>query len=139
MPMQPQTATPQLQTIYDYMKLFSQELGDRILQDYPALQSFQDPVSPRIKRLLRKPFPAQTIAIMGVAECGTGKTLMSLAAIHVHSNGAPYTAIAMVPPHLVEKWAREAIHTIPGIRVFMVDDIRNGGDPKTPHGVNEVK
>lgn len=150
--MQPQTVTPQLQTIYDYMKLFSQELGDRILQDYPALQSFQDPVSPRIKRLLRKPFPAQLIAIMGVAkrweqwktaaivaECGTGKTLMSLAAIQVHSNGAPYTAIAMVPPHLVEKWAREAIQTIPGIRVFMVDDIRNGGDPKSPHGVNEVK
>ena len=138
--------------IYTYMKLFSQELGDRILQDYPALQSFQDPVSPRIKRLLRKPFPAQSIAIMGVAkrweqwktaaivaECGTGKTLMSLAAIHVHSNGAPYTAITMVPPHLVEKWAREAIQTIPGIRVFMVDDIRNGGDPKTPHGMNEVK
>jgi superfamily II DNA or RNA helicase len=138
--------------IFTYMKLFSQELGNRILQDYPALQNFQDPVSPRLKRLLRKPFPAQAIALMGVAkrweqwktaaivaECGTGKTLMSLAAIHVHSDGAPYAAIAMVPPHLVEKWAREAIQTIPGIRVFMVDDIRNGGDPKTPHGVNEVK
>jgi hypothetical protein len=150
--MQPQTAIPQLQTIYDYMKLFSQELGSRILRDYAALQGFQDPVSPRIKQLLRRPFPAQAIAIMGaakrwerwktaaiVAECGTGKTLMSLAAIHVHSNGAPYTAIAMVPPHLVEKWAREAIQTIPGIRVFMLDDIRNGGDPKVPHGVNEVK
>lgn len=141
-----------ISSTFTYMKLFSQELGDRILQDYPALQSFQDPVSPRIKGLLRKPFPAQAIAIMGVAkrwekwktaaivaECGTGKTLMSLAAIHVHSKGDPYTAIAMVPPHLVEKWAREAIQTIPGVRVFMVDDIRNGGDPKTPHGVNEVK
>ena len=150
--MQPQTTIPQLHTIFDYMKLFSQELGDRILQDYGALQSFEDPVSSHIKKLLRRPFPAQAIAIMGVAkrweqwktaaivaECGTGKTLMSLAAIQVHSNGMPYTAIAMVPPHLVEKWAREAIQTIPGIRVFMVDDIRNGGDPKTPHGVNEVK
>ena len=54
--------------IYTYMKLFSQELGDRILQDYPALHSFQDPVSGRIKQLLRKPFPAQAIAIMGVAK-----------------------------------------------------------------------
>jgi hypothetical protein len=150
--MPPQTAIPQLQTIYDYMKLMSQELGDRILQDYPALQTFQDPLSPKLKRLLRRPFPAQAIAIMGVAkrwedwktaaivaECGTGKTLMSLAAIDVHSNGAPYTAIAMVPPHLVEKWAREAIQTVPGIRVFMIDNIRNGGDAKIPHGVNEVK
>jgi hypothetical protein len=143
---------PQLETIYDYMKLFSQELGDRILSDYPALQRFEDPVSPKIKELLRRPFPAQSIAVMGVAkrweqwrtaaivaECGTGKTLMSLGAIHVHAKGAPYTAIAMVPPHLVEKWAREAIQTIPGIRVFMVDDVRNGGDPKIPHGVNEVR
>jgi hypothetical protein len=149
---QVQAVVPQLSTIYDYMKLFSRELGGRILQEWPALQRFDDPISPRIKSLVRRPFPAQAIAIMGVAkrwdswktaaivaECGTGKTLMSLGAIHVHANGAPYTAIAMVPPHLVEKWAREAIQTIPGIRVFMVDDFRNGGDAKVPHGVNEVK
>lgn len=30
---------------------------------------------------------------------------MSLGAIHVHANAAPYTAVAVVPPHLVEKWA----------------------------------
>jgi len=145
-------AIPQLDTIYDYMKLFSGELGDRILRDFPALQGFQDPVSPRVKELLRRPFPAQSIALMGVAkrweswrtaaivaECGTGKTLMSLGAIHVHSAGEPFTAIAMVPPHLVEKWAREAIQTVPGIRVFMIDDIRNNADPKIPHGVNEVR
>ena len=96
-------------------------LGARILQDYPALHQFDDPVSPWIENLLRKPFPAQTIAIMGlarrwqeartgmvVAECGTGKTLISLGAIHVHSEGSPFTALAMVPPHLVEKWARES-------------------------------
>ncbi|HLW53449.1 MAG TPA: helicase-related protein [Candidatus Angelobacter sp.] len=64
---------------------------------------------------------------------------MSLGAIHVHSAGRSYTSIAMVPPHLVEKWAREAIQTLPGIRVFMVDDLRNGGDPKIPHGINEVR
>jgi hypothetical protein len=41
---------------------------------------------------------------MVVAECGTGKTLISLGAIHVHSEVKPFTALAMVPPHLVEKW-----------------------------------
>jgi superfamily II DNA or RNA helicase len=102
--------------------------------------------------LLRKPFPAQTIAIMGlakrwqqartgmvVAECGTGKTLISLGAIHVHSNGNPFTALAMVPPHLVEKWARETFLTLPGVRVFLIDDLRNGGDENKSHGVNEVR
>ena len=43
-------------------------LGDRILQEYPALHQFDDPVPNLVEELLRKPFPAQTIAIMGVAK-----------------------------------------------------------------------
>lgn len=138
--------------IYSYMRCYSALLGDRILQEFPALHRFEDPVSPRMERLLRTPFPAQQIAIMGtvrrwqqartaliVAECGTGKTLISLGSVHVHSEGKPYTALAMAPPHLVEKWAREAFLTIPGIRVFLIDDLRNGGDEKAAHGVNEVR
>jgi hypothetical protein len=142
----------ELCTIYDYMRAHAALLGERILQEYPALHQFDDPISPRIEELLRKPFPAQIVAIMGVAkrwqrartgmvvaECGTGKTLISLGAIHVHSEGQAFTALAMVPPHLVEKWAREAFLTLPGIRVFFLDDLRNGGDENTPHGVNEVR
>jgi superfamily II DNA or RNA helicase len=144
--------TTEITDIYSYMRAHSNLLGERILQEFPALHQFDDPVSPRIERLLRTPFPAQNIAIMGtvkrwqqartaliVAECGTGKTLISLGAVHVHSEGKPYTSLAMVPPHLVEKWAREAFLTIPGIRVFLIDDLRNGGDEKAPHGVNEVR
>jgi hypothetical protein len=143
---------PELSTIYDYMRANASLLGARILLEYPALHQFEDPVSPRIENLLRKPFPAQTIAIMGlvkrwheartgmvIAECGTGKTLISLGAIHAHSHGRPFTALAMVPPHLVEKWAREAFLTLPGVRVFMIDDLRNGGDENKCHGVNEVR
>ncbi|MGE5113235.1 MAG: helicase-related protein [Acidobacteriaceae bacterium] len=143
---------PELCTIYDYMRANASLLGERILQQFPALQQMDDPVLPRIDGLLRKPFPAQTIAIMGlakrwqlartgmvVAECGTGKTLISLGAIHVHSEGRPFMALAMVPPHLVEKWAREAFLTLPGVRVFFIDDLRNGGDESKSHGVNEVR
>ena len=143
---------PELSTIYDYMRANAGLLGTRILEQFPALQQIDDPVSPRIEGLLRRPFPAQTIAIMGlakrwrqartamvVAECGTGKTLISLGAIHVHSEGKPFTALAMVPPHLVEKWAREAFLTLPGLRVFLIDDLRNGGDENKAHGVNEVR
>src|SRR3954464_10168732 len=143
---------PKLSTIYDYMRAHAALLGERILHEFPALQQIDDPVSPRIDELLRTPFPAQTIAIMGlakrwqqartglvVAECGTGKTLISLGAIHVHSDGNPFTALAMVPPHLVEKWAREAFFTLPGVRVFLIDDLRNGGDENKFHGVNEVR
>ena len=143
---------PELRTIYDYMRVHAVNLGERILEEYPALHRVEDPVSPRLRELLRKPFPAQAIAIMGlakrwqqartgmvVAECGTGKTLISLGGAHVHSNGESFTALAMVPPHLVEKWARETFLTLPGVRVFVVDDFRNGGDENKDHGVNEVK
>ncbi len=143
---------PELSTIYDYMRAHAALLGERILQEYPALHQFDNPASPRITGLLRRPFPAQTIAIMGVAkrwqqartamvvaECGTGKTLISLGAIHVHSQRSLFTALTMVPPHLVEKWAREAFWTLPGIRVFLIDDLRNGGDENKSHGVNEVQ
>jgi superfamily II DNA or RNA helicase len=45
----------------------------------------------------------------------------------------------MVPLHLVEKWAREAFVTLPGVRVFFIDDLRNGVDENKCHGVNEVR
>ncbi|HKV78798.1 MAG TPA: helicase-related protein [Candidatus Sulfotelmatobacter sp.] len=143
---------PELSTIYDYMRANANLLGTRILEQFSALHQVHDPLSPRIEALLRKPFPAQAVAIMGlakrwqrartgmvVAECGTGKTLISLGAIHVHSERSPFTALAMVPPHLVEKWAREAFLTLPGMRVFIIDDLRNGGDENKHHGVNEVR
>jgi hypothetical protein len=59
---------PELTTIYDYMRTNAALLGERILQEFPALQPFNDPVSPRIHTLLRRPFPAQTIALMGVVK-----------------------------------------------------------------------
>src|SRR5258707_15806108 len=142
----------ELCTIYDYMRSHAATLGERILQEYPALHQFDHPVSPRLRALLREPFPAQAIAIMGlakrwqqartamvVAECGTGKTLISLGGIHVHSDGEPFTAIAMVPPQLVEKWAREAFLTLPGIRVFFIDGLRTPTSSIGHAGVNEVR
>lgn len=143
---------PELSTMYDYMRTHAVNLGERILKEYPALHRVDEHVPPRLRQLLRQPFPAQAIAIMGlakrwqmartamvVAECGTGKTLISLGGIHIHSAGKPFTALAMVPPHLVQKWAREAFVTVPGIRVFVIDDFRNGGDENKAHGVNEVR
>lgn len=91
---------PSPKSIQDYLRAFCDELGERIVANFPPLHGVADPVSPRLDSLLRRPFPAQEIAIMGVArrwerarsaaviaECGTGKTLISLAAIHVHSDG----------------------------------------------------
>jgi len=74
-----------------------------------------------------------------VAECGTGKTLISLGSVFTHAKGRPFTSLAMVPPQLVEKWARECFLTLPGVRVFMTDGVRNGVGSNGFTGVNEVR
>ena len=136
----------------DYLRRFAQELGERIVRMYPALHQAGDPPAPSIQKLLRQPFAAQKLAIMGIvkrweqartaaviAECGAGKTLISLGAVHTHSTGRGYTALAMVPPQLVEKWAREAFMTLPRIRVFFIDGLKECKGSTSPTGINEVK
>ena len=142
----------QLQDIADYLCAHAPELGNRILESYPPLHAIDDPPSPLISKLLRKPYPTQTLAIMGlvrrwqqaraaavIAECGTGKTLISLGAVHTHAEGRPFTALAMVPPQLVEKWCRETFLTLRRVRVFIIDGLRTPTNSKCHHGVNEVK
>ena len=127
-------------TIADYLRHCSQELGERILKMYPALQAPGDPVSDRFTSLVaeslcgaapsgdgdRKALERAKAAAV-IAECGTGKTLMALSALHVHSAGRPYTALVMAPPNIVGKWCREVLITIPGARVFMIDGLRTPG------------
>ena len=138
--------------ISGYLRLFAPELGERILQSYPPLHAVDEPAWPAVARLLRRPFPAQLLAIMGVvkrwnearaaaviAECGTGKTLISLGAVEVHSDRKPFAALAMVPPQLVEKWAREAFRTLPRVRVFFIDGLRSHTNSTGHAGVNEVR
>ena len=141
-----------MENYYEYLRAYSAELGSRIVEMYPPLQGPKDPIAPALKTLLRKPLPAQAMTITGlvkylktansariVGECGTGKTLMSVGTAHAHANGRPYTAIAMCPPHLVLKWAREVLVTVPRARTFILYDLRNGGDPARPHGIAEVQ
>ncbi len=142
---------PALASIFDYMRVYAPELGARIVESYPPVQAPEDKLSPEFQKLKRKPLAAQALAIQGtakfledhraakiVAECGTGKTLMSIATCFVHAKGRPFSAIVMCPPHLTKKWAREVFLSVPNTRVFLIEDMRNGGDPKKPHGVVEV-
>jgi hypothetical protein len=141
-----------METTFDYLRQFGPLLAERILETYPPLQSTKDPVAPGLSELLRKPLAAQAVAITGtakylrnakaariVAECGAGKTFMALGTIHVLSAGRPTTTLVMCPSHITHKWAREVLLTIPRARTFLIEDLRNGGDPVKPHGVCEVK
>src|SRR4029077_17799452 len=141
-----------LTCIKEYLKVYGPELGHRVVDQFPPLHRPSDPVWPVINELKRRPFPAQAMAIMGivkrwqearcaaaVAECGTGKTLISLGSVFTHAGERPFTCLAMVPPQLVEKWCREASLTLPGVRVFIIDGCRNGVASNGFAGVNEVR
>src|ERR1700678_158475 len=138
--------------ITTYLRAHAVELGGRILETFPPLQSTKDPIAPAVASLLRKALPAQGLAITGtakylrqakaariVAECGAGKTYMALGTIHVLTAGGPSTTLVMCPSHITHKWAREVLLTIPRARAFLIEDMRNGGDPKKQHGICEVK
>lgn len=138
--------------IGEYLSTFAEDLGERVVTQYPPLYQPGDSVLPELARLRRTPFPAQTLSIMGVcrrldqsraaaviAECGTGKTLVALASIFAHARGKPFTAIFMVPPQLVEKTCRECCLTLPGVRIFIIDGLRNGVSSNGYTGVNEVR
>lgn len=141
-----------LTCINDYLRIHGTALGHRVVEQFPPLYEPSDSVWPELHQLKRQPFPAQSLAVMGivkrwelarcaaaVAECGTGKTLISLGSIFTHARGRAFTALTMVPPQLVEKWARECFLTLPGIRVFFIDGVRNGVSSSGFTGVNEVR
>ncbi|MCZ2078658.1 MAG: DEAD/DEAH box helicase [Bryobacterales bacterium] len=136
----------------EYLRMYAGELGERILRQFPPLYQPGDAVLPGLDELRRKPYAAQILAIHGlvsrwdraraaalIAECGTGKTLVSLASMHLHARGRRYVGIMMVPPQLVEKTSREIHLTLPRVRVFVIDGLRNGVGSNGYSGVNEVR
>jgi hypothetical protein len=141
-----------IDSISSYLRQFANVLEDRILEQFPPLHQAGEPLPDALRYLRRTPYAAQALAIAGIAkrwesdsaaaaiaECGTGKTLISLGAMHVHANGKPFTALVMVPPQLTMKWCRECLLTLPRVRVFLVDGIRNGVGSNGHTGVNEVR
>jgi hypothetical protein len=138
--------------INDYLRQFAHQLEERILQQFPPLHQPGEPFPAELARLRRTPYHAQALAIAGIskrwevensagaiAECGTGKTLISLGAMFVNSKGRPFTALVMAPPQLTIKWCRETLLTLPRVRVFLIDGVRNGLGSNGHTGVNEVR
>jgi hypothetical protein len=54
--------------INDYLRTRAPELAERILGMYPPFHRVDQPASPLSGQRLRKPFSAQTPAIMGVVK-----------------------------------------------------------------------
>lgn len=89
--------------------------------------------------LLRKPFEAQREAVHAAselliganqpacvlnAEMGTGKTMMAIALAAILHKEGYQRSLVIAPPHLVYKWRREIIQTVPNAKVWVL----NGAD-----------
>jgi hypothetical protein len=68
-------------TYYEYLRRYSQELGARIVEMYPPVQGPNDPVAEPIATLLRNPLPGQALTISGLA-----KTLKTARSVRTSAN-----------------------------------------------------
>lgn len=122
---------------------FIEEFGDDLLESLnhsnpPVYACNANAARQRVMdQLQRKPFQAQAEVVQAIAallidrneqagiinaEMGTGKTMMAIAlAAVMHAAGYRRTMV-ISPPHLVYKWRREILETIPDARVWVLMD-----------------
>lgn len=122
---------------------FVADFGDGLLeavsrQNPPVYDGTASPARDAVMEgLKRKPFPAQREVVQAVAkllveadqpaavinaEMGTGKTMMAIAVAAVLQQTEGYgRTLVIAPPHLVYKWRREILETIPGAKVVVLN------------------
>src|SRR5438128_11330011 len=54
--------------INNYLRQFAHQLEERILQQFPPLHQPGEPLPAELARLRRTPYPAQALAIAGIAK-----------------------------------------------------------------------
>lgn len=98
-------------------------------QIYPAHEAVMDGLSRQLfdaqrqvvravnQLLLVEDKPAAVIN----AEMGTGKTMMAIAAAAVAHEAGLCRTLVLSPPHLVYKWRREILKTVPNARVWILN------------------
>jgi SNF2 family DNA or RNA helicase len=138
-----------------YLRTYGRALADGIKGRAEPLFNPGDPWDEKLYALLKKPYQAQGDAIMGlsrllenqdsaivVGEMGCGKTLIGLSVPYVYRNGGrPTRTLVMSPGHLVQKWKREAVETIPDCEARIVRYLRDllyldtGAEPERPEYV----
>lgn len=122
----------------DFVDEFGEELLDSLNRSNPPVYIGQiHPLRHAVMaNLKRTPFPAQEEVVQAItallldrnepagiinAEMGTGKTMMAICTAAVmHAAGYRRTMV-ISPPHLVYKWRREILETVPNARVWVLN------------------
>ena len=119
----------------EFLDRFGPSITDAVIRTYPPLYDTAARRAPTfdLRQLLRRPLGGQADAIRATAlslqhhpgtivvgEMGVGKTLLAAAAAYL---AGLRRVLVLCPPHLVKKWQREVLQTIPGARVAIVRTI----------------
>jgi len=124
--------------LHDFIDQFGEGLLANIEAAHPA--RYQTPSEQRtavMQSLKRAPFEAQAEAVQAISalllddgapagilngEMGTGKTIMGIAASAVaHDEHKAKRFLVLSPPHLVYKWRREILDTVPNAKVWVLN------------------
>ncbi len=122
----------------DFIRDFGDGLLDAVQQQNPPLYDGQANLARTrvMENLKRIPFPAQAEAVQALAcllvdanqpaailnaEMGTGKTMMAIALAAIMSEEGARRNIIICPPHLVYKWRREIMETVPNAKVWILN------------------
>lgn len=124
-------------TLDEYLTVHGKAILEHFQAAFPARHTPDDPDHPRIAKLLRKPYAAQSLVIQGLAkalkeeiavkangEMGTGKTYITAAVPYLAYEGA-FRTLVLCPPHLVHKWAREVKETVPDAKAVILDSMKD--------------
>ena len=125
-------------SLTDFVSEFGDELLASLNRSNPPVYTGQ--ARPHRQAVLdglkRRPFDAQADVIHAVAELlvdqgeaaaiinaemGTGKTLMAIAVAAVLKAEGFRRSLILSPPHLVYKWRREILETVPGAKVWVLN------------------
>ena len=120
----------EIQNVTDYLKKYGNSLAEKVKDRAKPLFNPGQPWDDKMDTLLRKPFAAQGDVIMSLVklfkkqdaaiicgEMGSGKSYLGCASPYLSTNGLrPSRTIVMCPGHLVKKWRREIIKTIPNAK-----------------------
>lgn len=122
----------------DFIDEFRDELLDSLNQSNPPVYTGNTNAQRQavLDTLKRKPFSAQAEVVQAVtallldrneqaavinAEMGTGKTMMAIATAAVMHAAGYRRTLVISPPHLVYKWRREILETVPAARVWVLN------------------
>ncbi len=123
----------------DFVNDFGDSLVEAVNQQNPPVFQVENTHPYRdlaMDSLLRTPFPSQRNAVHAIsslmfdhgekaavlnAEMGTGKTMMAISTAAVAYQEGYQRSMVICPPHLVYKWRREILETIPEATVWILN------------------